>query len=599
MRFLNHPRAGLVAALLIPVLFGLVSLAIGQDDNWDLRNYHVYNVHALLNGRIGFDLAPARFQTYFNPTIDLLYYGLNQALSPRGAGFLMGVLHGLNFVLLLAIARQLAGSAAGTRVPLLLALVCVLGPGFRGELGNTMGDNLTALLVLGSLLVVLMRWDALLEWGVKAMAPALFAGLLMGLGVGLKLTNAPYAVALCLALLAVPLALGQRVGLAFMFGIGVLGGVAVTGGWWFVKMWQLFGNPLFPQFNNIFHSPWAIESGVIDTYFLPKTWLEYLQWPFIFAADSRRVTEVAHRLGMWPVAYVLLAVWGLLAVLRRVRGTAASVIPPRTAFFLLFFCLAYLVWMRTFSIYRYLIALELLAPLAIWLVWHRIIASAPMANRLAGATLGVLLLCAVPTPQWGNAAWGARAYSAEVPPFEKPEQSVVFIALPEPPISWLTTMLPQQLKFIGVDIGFPESPAWRERMHQAVAERKGQHYVLLGGVKNEKLDTLRNKLAVVQWLGWTKNASGCAKLDWLSRHVRLQADLQRLPTGGCTLALLPQHREIDLLTPNRTIADTAAQHLQRFGIAVDVNSCQAYPAALGRRTYNYQLCRVTPDATWR
>lgn len=599
MRFLNHPRAGLVAAILIPLLFGLVSLAIGQDDNWDLRNYHVYNVHALLNDRIGFDLAPARFQTYFNPTIDLLYYGLNHALSPRGAGFVMGVLHGLNFVLLLAIARQLAGPAAGMRLPLLLAVACVLGPGFRGELGNTMGDNLTALLVLGSLLVVLARWDALQEWGSRALAPLLCAGLLMGLGVGLKLTNAPYAVALCLAFFVVPGAYRRRFGLAFVFGLGVLAGVAVTGGWWFVKMWQLFGNPLFPQFNNIFHSPWAAESGVIDTYFLPKTLLEYVQWPFIFAADSRRVTEVAHRLGMWPVAYVLLAAWGAMALLRRLRGAAAPLVNPRAGFFLLFFCLSYLVWMRTFSIYRYLIAAELLVPLVIWLLWHRIVGAAPVANRLAAATLAVLLLCAVPTPQWGNAAWGDRAYSAEVPAFDKPEQSVVFVALPEPPISWLTTMLPPQVKLIGVDIGFPESPAWRERMRKAVAERSGPHYVILGGVKNEKLDTLRNKLAVVQWLGWTDDASGCAKLDWLSRHVRLQADLQRLPTGGCTLVLPAQYREVDLATPNRAIANTAAQHLQRFDLAVDLASCQAHPAALGRRTYNYQLCRVTPGPSWR
>jgi len=599
MRFLNclnHPRTGLLAAFLIPLLFGLMSLAIGQDDNWDLRNYHVYNVYALLNDRIGFDLAPARFQTYFNPTIDLLYYGLNHALSPRGAGFAMGALHGLNFVLLLAIARQLAGPAAAKGWPLLLALAGVLGPGFRGELGNTMGDNLTALPVLGALLVVLVRWEALLQRGAGAQAAALCAGLLMGLGVGLKLTNAPYAVALCLAFFAAPLPHRRRFGLAFVFGVGVLAGVAVTGGWWFVKMWQMFGNPLFPQFNNIFHSPWATENGVIDTYFLPRTWLEYLQWPFIFAADSRRVTEVAHRLGMWPVVYLLLLAWAALALLRR---TAAARVNPKAGFVLLFFCLSYLVWMRTFSIYRYLIAAEMLVPLVIWLLWHRLAGAEAVANKLAGATLIALLLYAWPTPQWGNAAWGERAYSAQVPAFEQPEQSVVFVAQPEPPISWMTTMLPPQLKFIGVDIGFPESPAWRERMRKAVAERGGPHYVILGGVKNEKLDTLRNKLAVAQWLGWTDNASGCAKLAWLGRHVRLQADLQNLPAGGCTLVLPAQYRDIDLATPNRAIADSAARHLQRFGLALDVNSCQAYPAALGNRTYNYQLCRVIPDATWR
>ncbi len=595
--FLNHPRAGMAAAVLMPVLLGLMSVAIGQDANWDLRNYHVYNVYALLNDRIGFDLAPARFQTYFNPTLDLLYYGLNRWLSAPVVGFVMGALHGLNFVLVFAIARQLTGAAADLRLPLLLAAAAVLGPGFRGELGNTMGDNTTAPLLLGALYLILSRWQVLLDHGARAAVAVLCAGLLMGLGTGLKLTNVPYAVALCLALFAVPLPFRRRFGLAFLFGVGVLAGVALTGGWWFLKMWHTFGNPLFPQFNNIFHSPWAAETGVIDTSFLPRTLAEYLRWPFIFAGDFHRVTEVAHNLGMWPVTYVLLAVLGAMALLRRLRGAALPTVSPRGRFFLLFFGLAYLVWMRLFSIYRYLIPLELLVPLAIWLLWRGIAASAPAARRLAGATLVVLLLCAMPTPKWGNAQWGAQAYSAEVPAFELPAQSVVFFAQPEPPMGWLVTMFPPQVKFIGVDTGFPESPAWRQRVRQAVAERNGPHYVMLGAVKNEKLDTLRNKLAAAQWLGLTADAAGCAKLDWLGRVVRLQVELRRLPSGGCTFELPPEHREVDLATPNRAIVDAAAQYLQRYGIALDAASCKVYPAALARKTYMYQLCKSTMTPT--
>ncbi|MYM36691.1 DUF2029 domain-containing protein [Duganella sp. FT94W] len=585
-----------VAAILVPVLFGLVAIIFGQDDNWDLRNYHVYNVYALLNERIGHDLAPARFQTYFNPTIDLLYYGLNRVLPPWATGFVMGALHGLNFVLLLGIGRRLLGRSAGAHWPLWLALAGVLGPGFRGELGNTMGDNLTALLVLGGLYVMLSRWDALLAWGGRTLVAALVAGLLLGLGTGLKLTNALYAVALCLACLGVPLIWHRRIALAFVFGIGVLAGMALTGGWWFVKMWQLFGNPTFPQFNDIFHSPWTVESGVIDTYFRPKNWVEYLIWPFVFAQDWHRVTEVAHRLGMWAVVYVLFAAASVAAVLRRLRGGGRVTLDGRAVFFLLFFALAYLVWMRMFSIYRYLIALELLVPLAIWLLWHSIGVSEKAANRLAGVTLALLLVYAFPTPKWGNAAWGEHNFSAQVPAFSQPEQSVVFIAQPEPPMSWLVTLLPAQLKFIGIDMGFPESAAWRQRIRQAVAERKGPHYALLGAVKNEKQDSLQNKLDAAEWLGWTADASGCAKLEWLGRHIRLQADLRRLPSGGCTLELPQPYRNIDLATPNRAIADAAAAHLANNGLSLDVASCGAYPAAVGSRTYMYQLCRVTP--TW-
>ncbi|MFK3737882.1 hypothetical protein [Massilia sp. TN1-12] len=592
--WLDRPRAAALAALLVPVLFGLASLVAGQDDNWDLRNYHLYNVYALLNDRIGFDLAPARFQTYFNPTLDLLYYGLHRWLSPPATGFVMGALHGMNVVLLFGIARALAGTGPGVRLPLLLACACILGPGFRGELGNTMGDNTTALLVLGALYLMLARWDVLADRVAKAAPVVLGAGLLVGLGTGLKLTNAPYAVALLLACLALPLPWRRRLVLAVLFGLGSLAGVALTGGWWFHKMWHMFGNPLFPQFNNIFHSPWATENGVIDAYFLPKTLREYLLWPFIFAADSGRVTEVATRLVMWPVAYGLFAAWGLASLWRRWRGVRLPSMSPRARFFLLFVGLSYLVWMRTFSIYRYLVALELLVPLAIWLLWRAIVVEERTAQRLAGMTLLVLLLCAIPTPRWGNALWGERAYSAEVPAFPAPAQSVVFIAQPEPPMAWLATLLPPQLKFIGVGTGFPESPAWRERMRRAVAERAGPHYVLLGAVKHEKLNTLENKLAVVRWLGLTEDAAGCARLERLGRVVRLQAQVERLPAGGCTLALPPEQREVDLDTPNRAIVAAAAQHLAQYGIGVDAASCRTYGAAVARRTYRYQLCLATP-----
>src|SRR5207244_919974 len=77
---LTRPGAMRAAMLLVPPLFGLLALALGQDDNWDLKNYHLYNAYALLNGRLGVDLAPGQWQSYFNPTLDLVYYGLMAAL---------------------------------------------------------------------------------------------------------------------------------------------------------------------------------------------------------------------------------------------------------------------------------------------------------------------------------------------------------------------------------------------------------------------------------------------------------------------------------------------------------------------------------------
>jgi hypothetical protein len=71
---LNTSRTYRSAAVLIPIAFGLWSILLGIDSNWDLRNYHLYNAFALLNGKLATDLAPGGFQTYFNPLLDVPYY---------------------------------------------------------------------------------------------------------------------------------------------------------------------------------------------------------------------------------------------------------------------------------------------------------------------------------------------------------------------------------------------------------------------------------------------------------------------------------------------------------------------------------------------
>ncbi len=41
---------------------------------WDFANYHYYNPWAFLNGRVGYDIAPAGLNTYFNPLMDIPLY---------------------------------------------------------------------------------------------------------------------------------------------------------------------------------------------------------------------------------------------------------------------------------------------------------------------------------------------------------------------------------------------------------------------------------------------------------------------------------------------------------------------------------------------
>ncbi len=526
---LDRPAPSALLAWLVPLAFGLVALALGQDANWDLMNYHRYGPYALLAGRIGFDLAPGQWQSYFNPALDLVYHGLNRVLPAPLAGFAMGTLHGLNFVLLLGLTRRLV---AGRRAALLLALAGMLGAGFLSEVGNSMGDNLTALCVLGAMLVLVARWDRM---GARSL---LLAGLVAGVGTGLKLTNAVYALAMCLALLSLAGGVGRRALSAFVFGLGVLAGMAASAGFWYWKMWQVFGNPLFPQFNNIFKAPLAAPWGIGDTSWLPKGLLEKLLWPFIFTLHPARVIELPIRQLIWPFVYLLFLALLCRALLRRGPGAPSD---GRQRFMLLFFALAYLVWLNLFGIYRYLVPLELMAPLVAWLLMQRLLPAA-QAGRIAGVALLLVAMAVYPTHSWGHAGWARAGFRAELPALPAPEQNLVFIVHGDPPMSWLVPLFPRALAFVSLGSGFPESPAYLARMQAMLAQRGGPFYTILAYPHHPGAD--------------------------------------------------PALRDSDIQAVAQLRARAVAT-LERYGLAMDPASCRPYDAYIGQQLTMYQLCVVT------
>ncbi|HEY7578337.1 MAG TPA: hypothetical protein VH855_12135, partial [Acetobacteraceae bacterium] len=70
-RILTASRGPWFGLLAIAVLFAVLASRTGTDTDWDLRNYHAYNAHALLTGRFWTDVAPAQLQTFFSPVLDI------------------------------------------------------------------------------------------------------------------------------------------------------------------------------------------------------------------------------------------------------------------------------------------------------------------------------------------------------------------------------------------------------------------------------------------------------------------------------------------------------------------------------------------------
>src|ERR1700682_469686 len=93
-------KKGLWTALFFCATSCLVSLYLGQDINYDLKDYHFYNAWALWTGRWSQDLFAAGPATYFSPFLDVPYYLVAMELFPSHGAYVVA-LAGLPYGVLL------------------------------------------------------------------------------------------------------------------------------------------------------------------------------------------------------------------------------------------------------------------------------------------------------------------------------------------------------------------------------------------------------------------------------------------------------------------------------------------------------------------
>src|SRR3954464_5652591 len=103
----NRLTAREYAFLGLGVLFwaGFVIL-LGKDTSWDFRNYHWYAPYALLNHRMGMDVAVAHQASYYNPYLDVPFYRLPTPTHAWIARAGLGAAQGANLIPLYLIGRS-------------------------------------------------------------------------------------------------------------------------------------------------------------------------------------------------------------------------------------------------------------------------------------------------------------------------------------------------------------------------------------------------------------------------------------------------------------------------------------------------------------
>jgi hypothetical protein len=488
----------------LSALTGAYSVHLGVSQMWDVKNYHLYNPFALVEWRYLTDVAPAQLQSFFNPALDLPFFALITLWNdhPQLVAFLMGASHGLNLLCVTLIAWHLLDTVAtlSTVSRAMLTAIAVLigttGAGSMPLIGVPNGDLQASIPVLAALLLAIYGADCARTDPLLALRWVTLSGLLAGLAVGLKLTMAVYGIALAATLFALPRGLLLRAGFRFA-GAGILGALA-SGGLHHLTMWQLFGNPTFPFANNLFQSPYAPPLPFRDARFLPRDWVDWLFYPFEWAYDGTPglVSEPTFRDIRIATAITL----GALAVLtwllsRRARSPHEARAAPGVRVLVIFMIVAYLAWLFLFSIYRYLLPLELLSGVAI------VLAIGALAKRdawpvVAGAVAALCIATTIPL-DWGHAPFNKRYIEVTAPPLG-PDTLVVMVG--RAPISYVIPFVDPGVRWISVmnNLISPDLDTLLARRGREIIEsHRGPTMALQAGVKDEEFAKVLAQLSLV------------------------------------------------------------------------------------------------------
>jgi hypothetical protein len=438
----------IAAGLLL--LGGAGSLLLGQDNSGDLRAYHFYQGYAVLTGRLDRDIAPANLCTFFSPTMDILHYWGMSHLPARLFAFLLGAVHALGPLAVYAIGRLILDRPPATAraVSFLAAVLAGLGPSALMLLGTASGDSLAALPLLAGLLVVIAAQGD--DGRLAGARPVLLAGLLGGIAVALKLTAAPFAAGLGAALL---FSAGLRP--ALLYAAGAAGGYLAAAGYWCLQLWRHFGNPLFPFANQIFRSPYFDSVWRRDENFHAHTVLDYLRVPMdVFLGDTRHLQEFPirdARLLVLLLAALGYGAWWAAARTGRVRPPGE--LGPRARLLLAYLGAAYAIWLVAFYYYRYLFTLELLAPLAVFVLLGAMAGPSRRTTLLiAAVAVGLTLWSRFNPWNWGRSwTWHDGGFSVTVPPLGRIPDAIVLEDIPGN--AFIIPFFPVTTRFLNLNHG--------------------------------------------------------------------------------------------------------------------------------------------------
>lgn len=330
------------------IFAGDLSICHGMDRTWDVLNYHIYNPYAFLNNRLLIDIMPAGIQSYFNPLIDVPYYLCINYLNnyPVAVTFLMGFSYALLLFMVYKISdfifQQNKKRYFYSIISVIIASGLTESVKLVGWLSNDLFIGDLALISIYLLLKSLDKKDSNLK--------ILFAGLIIGCALGLKLTAIIFAVPLLITFILFYKRFYNPFKSFLLLLSGVLFGFLLFDGFWMYKMYKYSGNPFFPYFDWLFHSDMINVQNIYSVDFGKWKPSGFLNAVFhVFTANITQYTLVSKFL--WCLFFINLFLEPFIK--REQFEKFFKVLTLHLNFLWIFILFSYIIWLNTFTVIRY------------------------------------------------------------------------------------------------------------------------------------------------------------------------------------------------------------------------------------------------------
>ena len=485
------------------VFWGAYVLWLGKDTSWYFRNYHWYIPYQLLNDRLNIDVAVAHQGSYYNPLSDVPFYLLARTTTSWFAIAVLGLVQAFNIVPLYLLARSSLKIADRELGAAALSFFGMTGGMTLTLYGTHYYDNVFSVFTLTGLAIIVCRREELATASTATIAKwCALGGFLTGCAAGLKLPMAPFCLGYAAALVAVG---GGRKQMITRLAAGALGGVAgfmTCAGYWMWRMQELTGNPLFPYFNDVFKSPMALISPYRDMRFMQYGFWNTLTYPIRFSIDYRVADDIPYddiRIG---IAYVAVIVAGAVWLVGR-RSKEPLTDPKATRIVFAYAAVSYLFWLKLFAIHRYILQLEMAAPLLIAMA----VGLLPFTRKVRLIAVGALLCLALlftRSAHLEGAPLGDPYIAADLPKIADPQHTMV-VMTGDAPLGFIAPSLPPEVPVLRIDgwMMQPEDGSYLTReMRRRVAAHKGPLFLIA-----DAYDMGRASAAVVDYglaIEWQK-----------------------------------------------------------------------------------------------